>query len=104
MGRIPWLPHIAPSVRKAGETACPTQFANPWTARKVGQTVSSAGPPGSQFFTASQSQLSAGTGLLAKTVPAVTLGAMWQRLNTANSFRLWLAAMCDMARFFQGAP
>src|SRR5207247_9455275 len=37
----------------AGETACPTQFANLWTARKVGQTVSSAGPPGSQFFTPS---------------------------------------------------
>src|SRR5207247_10830663 len=30
----------------AGETACPTQFANLWTARKVGQTVSSAVPPG----------------------------------------------------------
>src|SRR5439155_23172380 len=39
----------------AGETACPTQFANLWTARKVGETVSvsSAIPPGSQFFTPS---------------------------------------------------
>src|SRR6058998_82201 len=36
--------------RKYLETACPTQFANPWTASEVGQTVSSAGPPGSHFL------------------------------------------------------
>src|SRR2546426_9143607 len=55
--------HIAPSVRRCeklarqakppGETACPTHFANPCTARKVGQTVSSAGPPKSIFHTSS---------------------------------------------------
>src|SRR5207245_2624009 len=38
------------------------QFANPWTARKVGQPVSSAGPPGSQFFTASESEAAGGAG------------------------------------------
>src|SRR5881296_1875102 len=32
-----------------GETACPTQFANPCTGRKVGQAVSPAGPPEVNF-------------------------------------------------------
>src|SRR5437867_10620544 len=55
--------HLAPSVKRCeklarqakppGETACPTHFANPCTARKVGQTVSSAGPPKSIFHTSS---------------------------------------------------
>src|SRR5438876_233856 len=54
-----------------GETACPTHFANPCTARKVGQTVSSAGPPESIFHTSS----ARGRGSV-ESVPALTLGAI----------------------------